>query len=597
MRIGIAQINTLAGAFTQTVERMVAQSQRAAEQEADLVVFPLAALAGVDVVPYADRLSYVSDLTHALEQLAGRLACPALVPLPVDLGLPESYCEAVLIRNGEVQALREFTLTMQESEMPVFTVGDFRFAVAFSHEDLDELSSYDYHADGVIFISGLPFAMDDPSSAMGADLTHGRYLADAQAMGCWLVGVAPVGGYGDQVFAGASFVASPEGELQAAAPAFEEALLVVDLEEQEGEHRTGALALESFDSPFFLWQAVSLGIHDYVTKQGYHDVALCLDGSLGSMVLAALATDALGPTHVHALVGLSAGSSAPSCRELARRIRVDQIDSVGPVASLDAYDLDALRLAEIARSYNALVLSPLDKTALALDQHVGELQVATLCPLGDVYRSDILDMAHVRNTISPLFRKVALGDRDALMLRTSDDSSLLVQTEQDLTEVDEILLGYVEYDRPLADLVQAHEARPELVDAVLRAVRSSEPLRRAQPPVLAMSTNTLDDARFPLGVSWHDTHFELSDEFLPNSLIERLEVLQELQADEQEPTQPRGGVDVEGTLAMLRDLAEQGGFVPQDASLGMMQAGAAGESWPASSNGGDLGWMLPFSEN
>ena len=604
MRIGIAQINTVAGAFSQTVERMVAQSVRAAEQGVDLLVFPLAALAGVDVVPYADRLSYLHDVSDALTALSERLRCRALVPVPVDLGFSDSYYDAVLIDQGEVRQLRGESLdgfrggrplASPVVEMPTFEVAGSKLVLALSHDDLDELCAYDYEVDAVVFISGYPFAMDDPSSAMGADLTHGRYVPDAETMGSWLVGVAPVGGYGDQVFAGASFVLDGSGELVASAPAFEEALLVADIGAPAGEPHPAAFALESFDSPFFLWQAVSMGIHDYVTKQGYHDVALGLDGTLASMVLAALATDALGPTHVHVLIGLQAGSAAPACRELARRMRVSHVDATGPVASFAARDLDELQLAALAREQDALVLSPLDKTALALTPQTGTLTSAALCPLGDVYRSDVLDMAHVRNTISPLFRKVTLGARDAVELRMTDGSVRTFEGEHEITALDEILLGYIEYDRPLADLAQESDEQAALADACLRAWRCSEPLRRALPPVLGMSTRTLDDARFPLGMSWQDTHFELSDGLVTVGMIPQEEVLPDQEDEASETPETPHTADIEGTLAMLRDLAEQGGFAPQGMSL--PHEGEFGDAWRHQHGAQDLGWMTPFSEN
>ena len=129
MRIGIAQINTVPGAFGQTVERMVAQSQRAAEQQVELLVFPLAALAGTEPVPFADRPAFMHDVADALATLAERLVCPAIVPVPMDLDRPEGAFDAMLVEDGEVRLLRSSRRPQEpvggeEHELTEFVHGD-----------------------------------------------------------------------------------------------------------------------------------------------------------------------------------------------------------------------------------------------------------------------------------------------------------------------------------------------------------------------------------------------------------------------------------------------------------------------------------------
>ena len=624
MRIGVAQIHTVAGAFDQTVERMVEQSRRAVEQGVELLVFPLAALAGVGALPFSDNPSFMADVADAVSDLTDRLACTALVPVPVDLCDPNGHIDVLLIEGGEArslvrpaqarmsspfgdgqgQAQGHGSIEVQERqsgrEVSEFVHEGLRFAIALSQADLNQLDDYDYDDDVVLFVSGYPFAADDIASVLGASLNESRYIDDAKMMSSWMVGVGGVGGYGDQVFSGSSFVLSPSGELKALAPAFEETLLVCDVqpihETQSPERDSDSLSLEVYDAPFHLWQAVSTGLRDFVHQQDKRDVALLLDGSLGSMVLLALASDALGPLHVHALVGSSAAKDAPACRELARKLHVDQIEGMGATGGLDARDLDELLLAAHAREHDAIVLSSLDKTALALGLGTGHVSAATLCPLGDVYRSDVLDMAHVRNTISPLFRRVALGLADEFSIRLDEGEAMRVDNEHTLESVDEILLGYVEYDRSLAELAEAGDTPRQVVEAVLRMVRASEPWRRAMPPVLVMSTHTLDEARFPLGYMWDDTRFDPPGYPFtapPATSQEHVEELPEELADANLPQ----GMDLEGTLAMLRDLIEQGGLNPVDFMSPHPGNGQSGVDIDGGGMPGPPGWMTPFSEN
>ena len=604
MRIGIAQIDTVAGALDQTVERMVAQSQRAVDEGIDLLVFPLLVLVGIDAVPEGDRAGLMHDVASAVIDLGERLACPSIVPVPLDFGLDENSFDALMVDKGDVWPIRMshhmregLGSDADEQGVAEFTFGGMRFALAVSRSDLDALDDYDYDVDAVIYLSGYPYAQDDPSSVMGADVEYARFADDAMAIDAWLVGVAPVGCYGDEVFTGSSMVLTPTGEMAALAPAFEEALLTAEIGDTFEGGLDATFAPEPFDAPFHLWQAVTLGIRDFASKQGYTDVALCLDGTLNASVLAALASDAVGPLHVHALVGSSAGAAAASCRELARRLRVDTVNAPAPMRDYDARDLDELELSNLARTHNALVLSPLDKTALALGAWRGGISAAQLCPLGDVYRSDVLDMAHVRNTISPLFRKVSLSEADALSLIFPDGTVRVLTSEADITHVDEALLGYVEYDQSLATLVGNGTLDRELVDAVLRAERSAELSRRAAPPVLAMSTHVLDDARFPLGMHWHDTHF---DEPLdgPDPISPHVDNAQEKDSGKRGEEHHTQGVDLDATLAMIRDIAEQGGFMPSE--LGGIAAEGSfptdGSSFVEGEGLSSYGWS-PFSEN
>lgn len=604
MRIGIAQIDTVAGALDQTVERMVAQSQRAVDEGIDLLVFPLLVFAGIDAVPEGDRAGFMRDVADAVIELGERLARPSIVPVPLDLGMDESTFDALMINDGDVWPIYMSHRLREESggdagdrSVAEFTFGEMRFALAMSRDNLDALDDYDYEVDAVIYLSGYPYAQDDPSSVMGADCDYARFADDAQTIGAWLVGVAPVGCYGDEVYTGSSMVLAPTGEVAALAPAFEEALLVADIGATSDGHLDGSVHPEPYDAPFHLWQAVALGIRDFVAKQGYSDVALCLDGTLNASVLAALASDAVGPTHVHVVVGSSTGAAAASCRELAHRLRVDVANAPAAMRGYDARDLDELELSMLARTHGALVLSSVDKTALALGVWHPGVSAAQLCPLGDVYRSDVLDMAHVRNTISPLFRKVSLTDADALPLVYPDGTVHTLTGEADVTHVDEVLLGYIEYDQSMATLVANGTLDRDLVEAVLRAERSAELVRRAAPPVLAMSTHVLDDARFPLGMRWHDTHFDEPLDVL-DPLTPHVDKAQESDSRHRDDRRHSEGIDIDATLAMIRDIAEQGGFLPSElGNFGTDGSLAAGDAPLGEGNGLPAYGWTPFSEN
>ena len=152
MRIGIAQINTVPGAFDATVERMVAQSQRAAEQNVDLLLFPLAALAGVDVLPFADTPSFMRDIAEAMVSLSERVACPCIVPVPMAYAGEEAEFDAVLLDGGDMRPLclmshlrpEDTHEVRDDHEVPQFEFSGERVSIALSYESLDNcVKAYD----------------------------------------------------------------------------------------------------------------------------------------------------------------------------------------------------------------------------------------------------------------------------------------------------------------------------------------------------------------------------------------------------------------------------------------------------------------------
>ena len=247
MRIAIAQMTSHAGDFSATAARMAEQSRRAAERGVDLLVFPAPVLCGAAPTAPVDREGFLLDLAGCLMGLVDELACPCLVPVLTDVSgvtLPE----ALLFSEGGVVPVRltayleaarararseEAADAPEEPEgrpLPELEFAGARLGVAFTYEDLDDYDDYEYDVDVIVFLSGYGFATDDVSSALGSSLADGRFLADAEATGAWIVGVGALGSYDAQVFCGSSFVLAPWGELAAQAPSLEEALLVCDLD-------------------------------------------------------------------------------------------------------------------------------------------------------------------------------------------------------------------------------------------------------------------------------------------------------------------------------------------------------------------------------
>jgi NAD+ synthase (glutamine-hydrolysing) len=516
----------------------------------------------------------------------------------------------------DVDAQLERVMQLAQAPEPlVFTFREKRFALAFTYEDMDLLVDEAVFADAVIYPVAYGYAVDDANSALGAALLENRYRMDATALEAWVVGVGSLGAYGNRVFGGASFVLAPWGDLMASAPAFEEALLTCDIDSSSGDAPSEVLEPELYNKPLHLWEALTLGLRGFVEQLQATDVVLAFDGMLHSSLLAALASDALGPTHVHALLVDDDPACVRAARALGEALRIDVREAYGAGRSHGQPDLDVgvlamAQLASWARELGAVPLSAEDKTYMALEVPLGSCHVASLLPFGDVYRSDVMEMAHMRNTISPIipvscFRTFDVPDIEGL-------AEVEHGPEARLRRIDVTLATHIEWGRTVTDTVARQGVAP-ITERVLQRYREREAARLGWPPSLVVSSRSLFDARLPMGIRWtdrprtQDERMRMADVLgslhgpegegpLDSLDLERMgaelsEIFGGAGATLVSGTFPEG-VDrasversVEDLLGLLRDVMQGGAMSPQDGDLGL--------DGPF----GPLTWGGPFSEN
>ena len=607
MRIAIAQMGTRAGDFEATAGRMVELSRRAAEQGVDLLVFPAPALCGVTPVPYVDREGYLLDLAECLLGLVEDLACPCLVPVLADLdGSP--LPEAMLISDGSIAPLRLASYLQEvaagrgpgESDarpLPEVEFAGARLGIAFTYDDLDDYDEYEYDVDVIVYLPSYGFAIDDASSALGSSLTEGRFPADAEATGAWIVGAGAVGSYDAQVFCGSSFVLAPWGELAAQAPSLEEAFLVCDVDPSAEGPLAEPLTPEVYDGTLMAWSALTRGLVDACALLGGSGACAVVDGTLGSMVTAALATDALGPTNVRALVlpaGDAAADGASERLVSALRLPAGNVVRLVPEAQGDpvlSRDLAEAHLAALARREGLVALGSEDKTGLALDGAV-RASAAQVSPLADLYRSDVVALAHLRNTISPAIPAEAFS---ALGVPSVPGLESLSSDEVRLEFIDLVLSSYVEWELPISDIV-AERGRPEATEAIIARMRSSEGRGQAGGLPIALTSKTLPEARAPRGLAWADRVRADEERIRVEEAIEALAKMGATDVRGEEGRPPELSArdrdrEVHDLLGYLRDFSQGGAFSSQRGPEegGGRHSGQEGSHHPL--------WEGPFSEN
>lgn len=596
MRIAIAQVRSAMGDLEAARGRIAERCARAAESGAELVVFPATALAPLEPIAQPDCEGYLADLGHMLAELVrGGLACPAVVPVSMPFG-DEPVMEAVLVSADGVLPLRlgSAVRAMAESGkapespqggMPMLDAGGLSIGFAFSYEELDEYVSYEYALDAVVFVSTHGFATDDAASALGASLSDGRFAGDADTMGAWLIGVGGVGAAGLEVYSGSSFVIAPWGEVAGLAPSFEESLLVVDVDRSAEGPLADAEDKPVFDPAVIAWEAVVEGMRGILAGLGSSDAVVVLDGTPSAMLACTAATDALGPTRVHPLV-LCRGDDAADAdsRTLARNLRLEPVELAGVLEEAGgdaglAGDLAWARASAYAREKGAVVVSGADKTSFALGR-ANSRDFGCVLPFGDLYRTDVVALCRLRNTVSPVIPPAA---RRRWPVEEVEGLPALGSAESRIELVDYAISSHVEWERPLSDIAAdcGNRALAESVVGLVRRASSGLVARLLAPQ---LSSKTLDEARGSYGTLWRDRlrakGERMDEEALSRDLAEAASMLKESLGE----GAGGGSAETDGALDLLGILGR-----------GLGDDGRGGDF--ADEGGRGFFWDSPFSDN
>ncbi|WP_210481234.1 NAD+ synthase [Naasia sp. SYSU D00948] len=463
VRLALAQTNPIVGAFRENSDSIVEYTRRALDSGADLAVFGEMALSGYPIEDLSTRPSFLSRSREVLHDLAGRLEEEGLGDLPVIVGFPDGpfeprvnslgnapsaiaqNCAAVLYRGELVARQAKFHLPnysvfdeyrnfIPGDELTVLRLGDVDIALAICEDiwrDGGPVSRVSLADAGLlVVINGSPFERDKDEQRL--PLVR-RRAAETDSVVAY---VNLVGGQDDLVFDGDSVVVDQSGRILARAPQFREHLLVVDVDVAdvtpqtivEGVNRV-ELPRRERDRPEIapdvaelpddreqIWNALVVGLRDYVEKNKFRSVILGLSGGIDSSVCASIAADALGADRVYG-VGMpsrwSSDHSLDDAEDLAERIglhyRVEPIaDLVQPFedqlhwTGLAAENVQArvrgVILMGISNQEGQLVLTTGNKSELAVGYSTiyGD-SVGGFAPIKDVPKTLVWELARWRN--------------------------------------------------------------------------------------------------------------------------------------------------------------------------------------------------------
>ena len=552
LRLALAQINPTVGDLAGNAALIKQSVDQAVGAGAHIAIFPEMVLTGYPVEDLALRPSFQVASKSALAALASELD-KKIVSIVGYLdqveGKPQNM--VAVITGGEVKAryakchLPNYGVF---DEFRNFVAGDSTLVVRIHGADVGIAICEDLWIDGgitsqlaartpglVIVPNGSPYerAKDDVRLALVT-----KRAREAKAP---LAYVNMTGGQDDLVFDGDSIVVNADGAVIARAPQFEDGVMVVDVDVATGTSKPDVIISEDsveIAKPLIpgiahrlgdeeeMWNAIVVGLRDYVAKNGFKSVLVGLSGGIDSALVAALAIDALGPDRVHGVAMPSKYSSDHAIEDaqamaantgLGFRVveiqkMVDAFRVQVELTGLAEENLQArvrgTTLMGLSNQHGHLVLATGNKSELACGYSTlyGDA-VGGYAPIKDIYKTDVWALSRWRNQVAkdagevpPIPERSITKEPSAELRPDQKDSDSLPEYEI----LDKVLKAYVDDDLGRDALIAAGFDK-ELVMRVIAMVDKAEYKRRQYPPGTKVSKRAFGkDRRLPMTSSWRE---------------------------------------------------------------------------------------------
>ena len=546
LRLALAQTNPILGDLAGNATQVVEAAKRANAAGADILALGEMALSGYPIEDLAARPSFLRDAGAAVPALAKRLQDEGLGDLVVIVGHPDGPFEtplagkrieptaiaqnrASVLQHGHVKA--QYTKHHLPNygvfdEYRIFIPGDELLVLRIKGVDVALIICEDLWRDGppvsrvleadaglLLVINASPFERDKDEVRLPLVT---RRAVETDTIVAY---VNIVGGQDDLVFDGDIVIVDGHGGILARAPQWTPHLLVTDLDvapatETELPPNVNRVTLADraearepipvdiaipADDHEQLWNALVLGLRDYVEKNGFPSVVLGVSGGIDSSVVAAIAADALGADRVYGIAmpsRYSSGGSVDDASELATRIGFHY--SVEPIAELVSPIEEQLHLTGVAaenvqarirgmiwmaesNAHGHLALTNGNKTEISVGYSTIYGDAAGgFAPIKDVPKTLVWELARWRNEFA-----TSRGETPPIPVNSIEKPPSAElrpdQTDQDTLPpyelLDAILDAYVTRNLGRKDVV-ALGFDKEVVDFVTRLVDQSEWKRR-----------------------------------------------------------------------------------------------------------------------
>ena len=535
LQLILAQINTLVGDIPgNTAKVLKVAGEALAAGPVDAVVFPELTLTGYPPEDLLLRPSLTPRVERALQELMA-----AKLPVALIVGYPR-------MKNGRLYNMSGVILGGQ-------LVAEYAKQCLPNYQVFDEKRYFAAGDDACVFdLKGVPTAL-----SVCEDIWFAEPMAKAKAAGAKLMlnlnaspyhqgkqqereavvaqrareGGMPVvytnlvGGQDELVFDGGSVVVDSNGQTRFRAPAFSEGQFAVTLDWDQQQISVPAQSVDAIpDNLAAVYQALVLGMRDYVNKNRFKGVVLGLSGGIDSALTLAMAVDALGPERVEAVMmpfrytsDLSKNDAADEAARLGVRyssISIEPMYEAFMAALSDEFagtrrdtteeNLQArcrgVLLMAISNKKGYLVLTTGNKSEMAVGYSTlyGDM-AGGFDALKDVPKTLVFALSRYRNTLGEVIPETVI---------TRPPSAELAPNQKDEDSLppyeilDRILELYVEQDYS-AEMIINEGFNREQVERVVRLVDINEYKRRQAPVGIRISQRGFGrDRRYPITSGW-----------------------------------------------------------------------------------------------
>jgi len=540
MKLSLAQINPVIGDFEGNASTIIRIIEEAKKKGVDIVVFPEMAVTGYPPKDLLDKPQFVAKNLETLERIAlstdkniaAIVGFVSMNEATIGKGLFNSaaflhegrlvyaqhkillptydvFDEARYFEPGSSQSLVEYKgikigMTICED---IWSTAEFKGRRLYKIDPVDVLVKQG--AELIINISASPYVI-------GKRKVRRTLLSNiSKEKGVPIAYVNMVGGNDELIFDGCSIFANKDGEIVREGTPFKECVLTVDLNEQKVEKER-----EFLGEVEEVYEALILGLRDYVRKCGFKTAIIGISGGIDSAVVAALAAEALGSNNV---IGVSMPTRYTSQRSieyatalaknLGITLHVVSIDEIyqsyldtlanyfkGMPADVTEENIQArIRgniLMAFSNKFGAIVLSTGNKSELAVGYCTlyGDL-AGGLAVISDLPKTFVYKLASYINRWKEVIPESIIKREPTAELRENQRDT---DTLPPYDVLDAILRLYIEERASPDAIVEAGFAR-EVVASVINMVDKAEYKRRQAPPGLKVTSKAFGwDRRYPI---------------------------------------------------------------------------------------------------
>ena len=550
LRVALAQINPTVGDLQGNAALISKYTEQAKKAAADVIVFPEMVLTGYPVEDLAMRASFRSASKKALAQLVTSLD-PSIVSVVGYLdesssGAPQN--KVAIIYGSKIAAtytkrhlpnygvFDEFRNFVPGDSTLVLRVKGVDIGIAICEDIWHSLADLAARKPGVVLVpNGSPYERNKD------DVRLALVQKRAKEVGAPLAYVNMTGGQDDLVFDGDTIVVDAKGAVISRAAQFQDQLLVVDIDaatqtaqpdvviSESGSEAADSLAptvAARMSDNEEIWQALVMGLRDYVAKNKFRSIVVGLSGGIDSALVAAIAVDALGAKCVNGVAMPSKYSSDHSVEDATafaantgihfRTVAIEpmvqsfmqSITLKGVAAENIQARVRGTTLMGISNQEGHLVLATGNKSELAVGYSTlyGDA-VGGFAPIKDIYKTDVWSLATWRNAqaiargeVAPIPQRSIEKEPSAELRPDQKDSDSLPEYEL----LDQLLIRYVDGDEG-SDALIAAGFDSALVMRVIAMVDKAEYKRRQYPPGTKVSSRAFGkDRRLPMTSRWSE---------------------------------------------------------------------------------------------